>query len=59
MKEIANYERAGNPTVDGADDRSAKGDRTRQTILEIAVDLASVEGLEGLTIGRLAQALSI
>ena len=28
--------------------------RTRQAILDRAVDLASVEGLEGLTIGRLA-----
>ena len=31
-----------------------KGERTRQGILERAVDLASLEGLEGLTIGRLA-----
>src|SRR3954447_26210551 len=31
-----------------------KGTRTREAILERAVDLASVEGLEGLTIGRLA-----
>jgi AcrR family transcriptional regulator len=31
-----------------------KGARTRAAILERAVDLASVEGLEGLTIGRLA-----
>ena len=36
-----------------------KGDRTRQTILERAVDLASVEGLEGLTIGRLADDLKM
>ena len=34
--------------------RKAKGDRSRQTILEVAVHLASVEGLDGLTIGRLA-----
>jgi AcrR family transcriptional regulator len=34
-----------------------KGDRTRAAILERAVDLASVEGLEGLTIGRLADDL--
>ena len=32
----------------------AKGDRTRQAILRAAVDVASEEGLEGLTIGRLA-----
>jgi AcrR family transcriptional regulator len=31
-----------------------KAARTRSTILERAVDIASVEGLEGLTIGRLA-----
>lgn len=34
--------------------RKAHGERTRQSILEAAVDLASEEGLEGLTIGRLA-----
>ena len=36
-----------------------KGDRTRAAILERAVDLASVEGLEGLTIGRLADDLEM
>jgi AcrR family transcriptional regulator len=36
-----------------------KGERTRQSILERAVDLASVEGLEGLTIGRLAEELQL
>lgn len=35
------------------------GARTRQSILEVAVDLASVEGLEGLTIGRLAAELEM
>src|SRR5215207_4541880 len=39
--------------------RKAKGARTRQAILEAAVDIASEEGLEGLTIGRLAAALSM
>lgn len=34
-----------------------KATSTRQTILERAVDLASAEGLEGLTIGRLASEL--
>ena len=34
-----------------------KGQRTRTSILDRAVDLASVEGLEGLTIGRLAEEL--
>ena len=33
---------------------AGKGARTRDAILDRAVDLASVEGLEGLTIGRLA-----
>ena len=36
-----------------------KGTRTRTSILERAVDLASLEGLEGLTIGRLADDLSM
>ena len=36
-----------------------KGNRTREAILERAVDLASVEGLEGLTIGRLAAELQM
>lgn len=36
-----------------------KGDRTRSSILQHAVDLASVEGLEGLTIGRLADDLGM
>jgi AcrR family transcriptional regulator len=34
--------------------RKTRGDRTRRAILEKAVHLASAEGLEGLTIGRLA-----
>jgi AcrR family transcriptional regulator len=36
-----------------------KGERTRQSILEHAVDIASLEGLEGLTIGRLADELKM
>ena len=36
-----------------------KGERTRAGILERAVNLASLEGLEGLTIGRLADDLSM
>ncbi len=35
------------------------GVRTRQVILDTAVDLASAEGLEGLTIGRLAGELGM
>src|SRR5215212_11347934 len=36
-----------------------KGERTRQSILERAVDIASLEGLQGLTIGRLAEELGL
>jgi AcrR family transcriptional regulator len=36
-----------------------KGTQTREAILDRAVDLASVEGLEGLTIGRLASELQM
>jgi AcrR family transcriptional regulator len=36
-----------------------KGVRTRTSILERAIDLASLEGLEGLTIGRLADELGM
>jgi AcrR family transcriptional regulator len=36
-----------------------KGSQTREAILDRAVDLASVEGLEGLTIGRLAAELQM
>ena len=39
--------------------RKAQGERTRRAILEAAVHIASAEGLEGLTIGRLATALSM
>ena len=42
-----------------ATERLAKGARTRESILRVAVDLASVEGLEGLTIGRLAEELKM
>jgi AcrR family transcriptional regulator len=38
---------------------ATKGERTRAAILETAVDIASVKGLEGLTIGRLASAMSM
>jgi len=39
--------------------RREHGERTRQAILEAAVDIASAEGLEGLSIGRLAAELSM
>jgi AcrR family transcriptional regulator len=38
---------------------SSKGKQTRAAILDTAVNIASVEGLEGLTIGRLATTLSM
>lgn len=39
--------------------RAHRGEQTRQEILETAVNIASAEGLEGLTIGRLAQELAM
>lgn len=39
--------------------RKAHGERTRRSILERAVDVASAEGLEGLTIGRLASEMGM
>jgi AcrR family transcriptional regulator len=39
--------------------RAAQGQRTREAILKTAVDVASTEGLEGLTIGRLAAELEM
>ena len=41
------------------DGRVRRGDRTRRVVLARAVDLASVEGLDGLSIGRLATDLAI
>jgi AcrR family transcriptional regulator len=41
------------------DGRVRRGDRTRRVVLGKAVDVASVEGLEGISIGRLATELSI
>ncbi|MGN8553804.1 UNVERIFIED_CONTAM: TetR/AcrR family transcriptional regulator [Microbacterium sp. SLM126] len=38
------------------DGRRARGDESRRVILAAAIDAASVDGLEGLTIGRLADA---
>ncbi|HUP64423.1 MAG TPA: TetR/AcrR family transcriptional regulator [Thermoanaerobaculia bacterium] len=42
-----------------AETAAPKGERTRRAILETAVDMASAEGLEGLTIGRLASGLEM
>jgi AcrR family transcriptional regulator len=41
------------------DGRMERGERTRRQILDAAVDIASVEGLEGLSIGRLALGLDM
>lgn len=46
-------------TTGVVDGRLERGRRTRQAILERAVDIASVEGLEGLSIGRLATDLAV
>jgi AcrR family transcriptional regulator len=41
------------------DGRRVRGDRTRRAILARAVDIASAEGLDGLSIGRLATELGV
>jgi AcrR family transcriptional regulator len=46
-------------TTERADGRRVRGDRTRKAILAKAVDIASAEGLEGLTIGRLSTELGV
>jgi AcrR family transcriptional regulator len=46
-------------TEEVLDGRRERGRRTRESILTTAVDIASVEGLEGLTIGRLASELGM
>lgn len=38
------------------DGRRVRGDASRRVVLDSATDLASVDGLDGLTIGRLAEA---
>ena len=41
------------------DGRLVRGDQTRRAVLRRSVDIASVDGLEGLSIGRLATELGI
>jgi AcrR family transcriptional regulator len=41
------------------DGRLARGDRTRAAVLRRAADIASIEGLDGLTLGRLAADLRV
>jgi AcrR family transcriptional regulator len=45
--------------LEASDGRRARGDRTRRAILDKAVQIASAEGLEGLSIGRLAGELDV
>jgi AcrR family transcriptional regulator len=45
--------------TEAPDERPGKGEQTRAAILDRAVDLASAEGLDGLTIGRLAAELGM
>lgn len=47
------------PAQDPADGRRARGMRSRAAVLERAVQLASRDGLEGLTIGALAADLGV
>lgn len=42
-------------TATTGDRRRARGDASRRIVLEHAADIASVDGLDGLTIGRLAE----
>ena len=57
LESLARAEPAG--AGDEADGRRRRGNATRESILQAAADLASVDGLEGLTIGRLATALGM
>jgi AcrR family transcriptional regulator len=45
--------------MDATAERASKGEQTRAAILDRAIDLASAEGLDGLTIGRLATELEM
>jgi AcrR family transcriptional regulator len=55
MSESTTQERVAR-TAPPEDGRRLRGDASRRTVLESATDLASVDGLDGLTIGRLATA---
>jgi AcrR family transcriptional regulator len=56
LEALASAEETPDAELDG---RRRRGNRTRESILQGAADLASVEGLEGLTIGRLATELGM
>ncbi|MET7281490.1 TetR/AcrR family transcriptional regulator [Kribbella sp. NPDC005582] len=45
--------------MEKVDGRLRRGDETRRAVLRRAVDIASIDGLEGLSIGRLATELGI
>lgn len=45
--------------MDQTDGRRLRGDASRRVVLERAADLASVEGLDGLSIGRIAAAADV
>ncbi len=45
--------------IEATDGRVRRGDATRRTVLKRAVDIASIQGLEGLSIGQLAADLKI
>src|SRR5690606_30782956 len=49
----------GTPVTARRDGRRARGERTRAAVLRRAADLSSVEGLDNLTIGRLAADLQV
>jgi AcrR family transcriptional regulator len=57
--ELETLARAEPAADDEADGRRRRGNRTRESILQAAADIASVEGLDGLTIGRLATELGM
>jgi len=46
-------------TAETTDGRLRRGETTRRTVLKRAVDIASIQGLEGLSIGKLAGDLEI
>ena len=56
MKMKTNSSHTPIPKTDG---RRLRGERTRQAVLTEAIRIASAEGLEGLTFGRVAQAAGI
>ena len=56
VETVARHGEKGEVRPDG---RRARGDRTRRAILDQAVQIASAEGLEGLSIGRLAEELGV